>query len=293
VRRIEALRPTIEQIMDDLLDEMAGMTTPVDLNLVFARPLPRRMICGMLGVPIADRGKFDAWTERILSFNQEYTAEEMLTALTELKNYFITLANNRKDTDDGLIQALAVIADEQGKLTENELASLGSALLIGGHDSSATVLGASVVTLLRDPQQLAKLQAEPALWPGAIEELLRLNNPGGLISHRIATEDVQVADVLVKAKEAVVLHTGSACRDESIFPDPDVFDITRDINSQVTFGHGPHFCIGAALARVEMEIGLRRLFERFPNLHLTAPLESLRWKDHAGLGGFEELMVSW
>jgi cytochrome P450 len=290
--RVEQLRPRIHEVVDELLDDMAAATGPVDLNVAFGRPLPLRIVCEMLGVPFEDHPTFLRWTGRIMSL-KDYTAEETIETYLEMRSYFVDLlASKRRDPGEDLISVLISLSDEQGKLTEAELISLGTFLLVSGHDTSVTVLADATLTLLKNPDQVALLRADPALWPNAVEELLRLNNPGGSIFPRIATTDVTIADVVIPKGTAVVAHIGSGCRDGNVIEDPERFDVRRDVGFQIFFGHGPHFCLGAALARAEMEIGLRSLFERFPKLALAIPRHDLQWKDFAALGGFEEFPVT-
>jgi nocardicin N-oxygenase len=292
-QRVESLRPRIQQITDELVGDMAATTPPVDLNTCFGRPLALRVICEMLGVPFADQGKFGDWTVRIMALTK-YTAEEITQAGADMRAYFTQLlARKRDDPADDLLSALISLSDEQGMLTESEVVMLGVALLIAGHDTSVTVLAGAALTLIRNPEQLALLRADPALFPAAVEELIRLSGPGGGVSPRITASDVELGGMVVRKGSAVLPYIGSACRDESVFPDPDRFNIRRVVKSQIAFGHGPHFCLGAGLARAELQIGLWSLFDRFPTLALAVPTDHLKWKDFAGLGGWEKVPVTW
>jgi nocardicin N-oxygenase len=291
-RRVELLRPRIQQIVDELLDDMAAMTPPVDFNEVFARPLPLRIICDMLGVPFADHGRFTQWTECIMTISS--TAEQIARAYVELRAYFIQLvADKRHNPGDDFLSALTLQSDAQGRLTESELVSLGTFLLVAGHETSVTVISSAVLNLMRHPDQLEALRADPTLWPGAVEEVSRLGIPGVSPFPRIATTDIKLGDVLIPEGSAVVVHYETALRDPEVYEDPERFDIHREQRSQVWFGHGPHFCLGAPVARAELEIGLRSLFDRFPTLAPAVPPESLRWKDYAALGNWEEFPVAW
>jgi nocardicin N-oxygenase len=291
-QRLVELLPRIEKIVDDLLDEMAMRTPPADFNALFARPLPLRIICDMLGVPYADQAKFTEWTECIMTISS--TAEQIAQAYVGLRNYFIQLvAEKRANPGDDFLSELTLQSDEEGRLTESELVSLGTFLLVAGHETSATVITSAVFNLMRHPDQLAELTADPSLWPGAVEEVSRLGIPGVSPFPRIAMADIQLGDVLLPKGSAVVVHYETALRDPSVYPDPDRFDIHRRQASQVWFGHGPHFCLGAPVARAELEIGLSRLFDRFPKLSLDLPVEDLRWKNAAALGGWEDFPVTW
>ena len=292
-RRVELLRPRIAEITAELLDDMAAAGGPVDLNLAFGRPLPLRVICEMLGVPFADQQKFVDWTERIMSLG-EFTGEEIATAFAEMKGYFKDLvAAKRADPGDDLLSVLTSVADGEGTLTESEVMHLGTAILVAGHDTSVTVIASSTLTLMRNPDQVDLLRREPEHWPAAVDELIRLDNPGVVINPRIATCDIPLGDVVIPKGAAVLAHVGAASRDETVVDAPDTFDVTRDTGALLSLGHGPHFCIGASLAKAELEIGLRALFERFPGLRLAVEPERLQWRDRAALGGFREFPVEW
>jgi cytochrome P450 len=155
------------------------------------------------------------------------------------------------------------------------------------------VITNSAFNLIRHPDQLAALRADPALMPRAVEEMLRVGIPGISPYPRFATSDVKLGDVVIPKGSAVVVNYETALRDPAVFDDPDRFDIRRQPVSQVFFGHGPHFCLGSTISRVELDIGIRHLFERFPNLALAIPPEELRWKDFATLGNFKEFPVTW
>jgi cytochrome P450 len=290
--RVRQMLPRMKQITDQLLDAMAALTPPVDLITHFARPLPLMVICEMLGLSYVDHAKFEEWTGHIMWLPSE--AEAIIATYTEMRDYFArVIAEKRSNPGDDVLSDAARLTDEQGALTEAELISLGTFLLVAGYETSVTVLAESTLTLMRHPEQLALLRADPSLWPAAVEELLRLTNPGGSIFPRVATTDVTLSETTIPAGAAVVAHIGSGCRDESVVTDGDSFDLRRDIGFQIYFGHGPHFCLGAPLGRAEMEIGLQALFDRFPALRLGIGPEQLQWKHLGALGGFAEFPVTW
>ncbi|MEV8510423.1 cytochrome P450 [Actinoplanes sp. NPDC051475] len=290
--RIAALTPEIESIVDDILTAMAAEDGPVDLNEMFSRPLPLRIISHMLGVPFEDWPLFTGWTETIMTIAS--TAEEIAAAYVGLRSYFIKLVSDKRaDPGDDFLSVLAAQSDAEGSLTEAELVSLGTFLLVAGHETSATVLTAGVLNLLRHPDQLAALKADPELWTGATEEISRVGIPGVSPFPRIATEDLTMHGVDIPRGTAMVVNYETALRDPRVYENPEAFDIRRHQPSQVWFGHGPHFCLGAPVARLEVGIGLRALFDRFPGLRMVESANDLRWKNNAALGGFERFLVSW
>ena len=291
-QRVERLRPRIQQIVDEILDEMAAATPPVDLTTAFARPLPLRVVCEVIGVPFADQAQFAQWTESLMTISN--TAEETAAAFAALSGYVSRLAADRRaNPQEDLLSTLTQATDAEGRLTQSELISLVIFLLIAGYETSETVLVSAVLNLLRHPDQLALLRADRSVLPTAVEELLRLSIPGISPFPRITTVDVEMDGVVIPAGSAVVGNYQTAMRDPSVFDDPERLDLTRTPRSQVFFGHGPHFCLGAPIARAEVEIGMWSLFERFPTLSLAIPPENLRWLEYAALGGYEECPVTW
>jgi cytochrome P450 len=295
--RMAKLRPRIERIVGELLDEVETMTPPVDLISAFARPLPLRIICEMLGVPFADRDKIVGWAEVIMTITS--TAEEVIGAYIEMRGYFAQLvASKRQDPGEDFLSALAPQSHEDDGLTESELISLGTFLLVAGHETSVTVITDATLQLIRHPEQLADLLADKTLLDGAVEEMLRVGIPGVSPFPRIATTDITLRDEVIPEGTAVVVNYETALRDPEVFgagagADPEAFDIRRKPVSQVFFGHGPHFCLGAPVARMELEFGIWGLFQRFPGLRLAVPAEELIWKDFAALGNYEEFPVTW
>jgi nocardicin N-oxygenase len=291
-RRVERLRPRIETLADDILTVMTVLTPPVDLTEHFSRPLALRVICELLGVPFEDHGKFGSWCDHFVSLTK-YSREEMIRANEDMRGYFVRLIDaKRRVPGPDLLSALVPRLDD-GSVTQSELVSLGALLLLAGHDTTVTVLGGAVVSLLRNPDQLDLLRDKPELFPAAVEELIRMNEPGDGSFLRIALADMRLGDTVIPAGDAVIASISSADRDGSAFKDPDRLDIRREDNPHIGFGHGPHFCLGAGLARAELEIGLRTLIERLPTLRLAIEPDELRWKHYAHLGGFEELPVTW
>jgi cytochrome P450 len=201
------------------------------------------------------------------------------------------VGGRRSAPADDLLGALVLARDEGEALSENELVALGMNLLVGGHESVGNQLGNAMVTLFDHPDLMAQLRTEPELLPGAIEELLRyIPLPTGAGATRIATEDVQVGDVVVKKGDAVLIVTASTHRDESIFERPDELDISREAAQHNAFGFGPHFCPGAQLARMQLQVGVGTLLRRFPGLRLAEPVE---FRTGGLLRGPRRLVVAW
>ncbi|MEU7476331.1 cytochrome P450 [Lentzea sp. NPDC042327] len=293
--KIDAMRPHLQKVTDELLDGLAAQPQPADLLEHLARPLALRMICSILGVPFADHHLFGGWTDRFMSLTK-YPGEEIAKANADMRAYFAKLIEDKRaEPGDDMISSLVAKHDSEGDetITETEIVSLGVLLLLAGHDTTVTVLGSSVVTLVRNPDQLAMLLEDPSLYPAAVNEMVRLNGLGGGTSIRVTVDDVELSGVKIPSGSAVIASVASGCRDESVIENPDTCDITRAETTQLGFGFGPHFCIGANLAKAELEIALRGLFDRFPGLRVAVPLEELRWKDYAALGGWEELPVAW
>jgi cytochrome P450 len=289
VRRMNALVPQIERIVAEHLDAMERSPRPVDLVQAFALPIPSMVICELLGVPYSDRSDFQRRTATLLSLGVEW--ETVRRTVDELNAYMLELvtAKRRQPADD----LLSGLIHGGGELTDEELVNIGNLLLLAGHETTANMLGLATVTLLRNPEQLAALRADPTLLAGAVEELLRYVSilQFGLI--RVAAEDVQVGARLISAGEPVVVAVMAANRDPARFDDPDHLDVTRQYSPHVAFGHGIHQCLGQQLARVELKAGLGGLLERFPTLRLAVPVEGLRMRDDMSIYGVHELPVTW
>jgi cytochrome P450 len=289
VRRIEALRPRIEQITDELLDAMAGQDV-LDLIDAFAFPLPIQVICELLGVPVADRDSFRAWTNAIIG---GLAARDELPAAAEgLVRYLRDLVRAKRAAPaDDLLSALVGVRADRDQLTEDELTSMGFLLLIAGHETTVNLISNAVYALLNHPDQLAGLRAEPALLPAAIEEFLRYESPVETSTFRVATEPVEIAGQLIPAGHVVLIGLLSANHDDTRFPDPDRLDVTREDNPHLAFGHGLHHCLGAPLARLEAQIALGRLLPRYPAIRLAVPSHEVTWKPGTLIRGLTTLPV--
>jgi cytochrome P450 len=289
VRRMNALVPDIERIVAEHLDAMARAAHPVDLVQAYALPIPSMVICELLGVPYADRGQFQRWTAILLALDTDW--ETVRSTADELRAYMLDLvrAKRRLPADD----LLGGLIHGGGELTDDELANMGNLLLIAGHETTANMLALGTLTLLRNPDQLALLRADPALFDEAVEELLRYASiiQFGLL--RTATEDVEIGGRWIRAGEPVVVAAAVANRDPARFADGDRLDVTKKYSPHLAFGHGVHQCLGQQLARVELKVGLRALLERFPTLRLAVPVEQLRMRDDMAIYGVHELPVTW
>ena len=298
VRRMEALRPRIQAMADRLLDDVARRRPPVDLHEALSFPLPVLVICELLGVPFEDRERFRAWSDDAAHMNDRARA---MAGLENLYRYMQALIERkRQEPAEDVISDLIAARDERGEFTEGEIAALAAGLLFAGHETTVSAIDRGVLLLLTSPDQREALQGDPDLAARAVEEILRTPSQvldasrsaiGGL--PRYASAPIDLRGAAVEAGDLVLLDTRSANRDPVHFPDPERFDIGREDNPHLAFGHGPHFCLGAPLARVELQVVFGTLFRRFPTLRLAVEVDELRPRTGRLTGGLTELPVTW
>jgi cytochrome P450 len=292
-RRIEALRPRVAGIVSELIDAMLDRPQPADLAAGFSLPLPARVICEMLGVPAEDTGQFHAWSDTVIG-DWQRDSDQIMTALVELYGYFGRLIEiKRAQPADDLMSALIAARDDADRLSEEELTVMCCTLLIAGHETTANEINLSLLLLFDHPGEMAKLRADPGLIPGAVEELLRYTRLGSLAPARVTREDVQIGGVTIPAGEQVIPLFVTANRDPAVFSDPDRFDVTRDVGNHLSFGAGVHHCLGAQLARVELQEAFRGLTGRLPGLRLAVPASQLEFKPGMAIHSLRELPVLW
>jgi cytochrome P450 len=285
--RIEGLRTHVEDIVDALLDDVAHHSDdgPVDLVAAFAFPLPFTVICELLGVDEADRDRLGAGLIALLSPTTTPEAWDRAKAGSDIVVEELTrlVANKRTRPGEDLVSALVAAEDDEGGLDEGELLSTIFQLIVAGHDTVSSLIGNGVVALLRHPDQLAALRAEPALLARAIEELLRFDAPAPHATFRFASEDVELGGVTIPRGAQVLVTLASANRDADRYDNADDLDVQRASSRHLAFGHGIHACLGAALARMEGQIAFDALFSRFPDLELAVPFEELHWAHGDGI----------
>ncbi|GAA0615345.1 cytochrome P450 [Kutzneria viridogrisea] len=288
-RRMRAMRPLIERLVEDLLDAMQAKQPPVDLHTELAEPLPVLVICELLGVPYADRAEFRALSDAAAD---TVNAQSSATAWQGLVEYMAGLiAGKRTQPGDDLLSDL--IAAHGDKVADGDLAALGAGLLFAGHETTLVRIDFGTVLLLSNPDQReAALRGDSEL-AATVEEVLRRssNGVGGL--PRYAREDIQVGDVTIAAGEAVLLSIGGANHDAQAFPEPTRFDAGRASNQHLAFGHGARYCIGASLARIELQVVFAALLRRFPTLRLAVPVDQLELRTGRLGGGLVSVPVAW
>lgn len=291
-RVVERLRPRVELLVGELLDDLDG--DRVDILGAFAYPLPALVIAELLGVPHADREAFTRWSADIVAFVGTGAAEERRLAtaersMAEFRDYLRPLiaARRVRPTEDLLGLLAGASADDA--LSDDELIATCVTLLFAGHETTANLIGNGLLALLRHPEQLSVLRREPERLPDAVEELLRFDSPVQR-NRRRATQDTEVAGVRVRRGDRVLAFLGAANRDAAVFPDPDRLDVTRSPARHLAFGHGIHYCVGAALSRLEAPIAFGALLERHPGIRLVD--EPIHWKRNIAFRGMEELLVS-
>jgi cytochrome P450 len=303
-RGMQALRGSIQQIADDLLDQAEreaaerGELAPdrqMDLIEAFAYPFPVTVISDMLGIPREDRETIRGWTENLLRVDRlrgQEVDEETRAGLREFIDYLKDLFDRKRrvPTDD-MISRLVHVEEDGEILDEEEMLATVFLMFLAGHVTTVNLIGNGVVALLTHPDELTKLKANPELAKGVVEETLRYWGPVDFIGRRIAREDVEVGGTVIPTGEQATVSLASANRDPERFANPDAFDITRaDANRHVAFGKGIHVCLGAPLARVEGQVAFDTLFRRYPDLRLAVPAEEVHW-GASFLRGFARLPV--
>ncbi|MCQ4084671.1 cytochrome P450 [Streptomyces sp. RB6PN25] len=290
-RRVEALRPRIQQITDELLDAMPA-TGRVDLVEALAFPLPMTVICELLGVPFLEREAFRGWSNEIIAPVGDPERQE--TAFKEMGAYLSRLVEEKRERPgDDLMSALIRTTDEDGdRLSHDELRAMAFLLLVAGHETTVNLIANGVLALLTHPDQLAELRADWSLLDAAVEEMLRYDGPVETSTFRFTTRPLEIGGTVIPGGGAPVLVViAAADRDPGRFPAPDEFDIHRPAGGHLAFGHGIHYCLGAPLARLEGRIAVRSLLERFPRLALDADPATLGWRSGALIRGVRSLPV--
>ncbi|MFC8916188.1 cytochrome P450 [Streptomyces sp. NPDC057116] len=291
-RRVEALRPRVQRITDELIDAMAPHGR-ADLVAALAFPLPITVICELLGVPAGDRDSFRAWSTEVVAPTSAEAESEAVHALARYLDELIEDKRCAGPADDLLSALLRTSAEDGDQLSAAELRAMAYLLLIAGHETTVNLIANGVRALLGHPDQLAALRADPGLLDGAVEEMLRYDGPVETATVRFAREPVPVADVVIPRGATVLVGLGAGDRDPARFPDPDRFDIRRDTGGHLAFGHGIHYCLGAPLARLEGRIAVRALLDRFPALSLDPDAGPPDWLPGLLIRGTRRLPVRW
>jgi pentalenic acid synthase len=290
VKRIAALRPSIQETVDRQLDAMERKGPPAELVADFALPVPSMVICALLGVPYADHEFFEGCSRRLL---RGPGADDVDMARTELEEYLGALIDRKRaEPGEGLLDELIHRDSPDGPVDREDLVSFAMILLIAGHETTANMISLGTFTLLGHPRQLEALRAGETTTSVVVEELLRfLSIADGL--QRLAAEDIEVAGTTIRKGEGVVFSTSLINRDTEVFADPETLDWSRSARHHLAFGFGVHQCLGQNLARTELDIALRTLIERLPALSLAVPAHEIRHKPGDTVQGLLELPVAW
>ncbi|MER6187534.1 cytochrome P450 [Streptomyces sp. NPDC001652] len=293
IRKVEALRPAVQRIVDGLIDDLLAGPQPVDLVEAFALPIPSLVICELLGVPYEDHEMFQSHTKTMVS--SAATPEQRGVATREIAGYLATMIGKRlAEPRDDLLSSIA------GRITTGELdhqqaTEMALLLLIAGHETTANMIALGTAALLEHPDQLALLREsdDPKLVASAVEELLRYLNITHQGRRRAVTEDIEIAGEVIKAGEGIIMVNEIGNRDPEAFEDPDRLDITRDARRHVAFGFGIHQCLGQPLARMELQVVYGTLYQRIPTLRLACDIQDVKFKHDAFIYGVHELPVAW
>jgi cytochrome P450 len=294
VKRVQAMRPRIQEMVDIALTEMIDKGAPADLVHDFALPVPSLIISLLLGVPYEDHEFFQEHSNVML--DMQASREQHDAATTALFMYLMELIERKeKDPTEGLISRVLHEHVLAGDLERFHLAANCVLLLEAGHETTANMIALSTLYLLHNPEALARLRAtdDPKVIAKACEELLRYLTIVTSLVDRIAAEDVEIGGQLIRAGEGMILNLPAGNRDSAFFDDPDTFDIDRDNHGHIAFGYGSHQCIGQILARAEMEIAIPTLLRRLPQLRLDVPLESVDLRHGMGVFGVHSMPVTW
>ncbi|MCQ8830579.1 cytochrome P450 [Streptomyces malaysiensis] len=293
IKRIEALRPEIQKITDDLIDAMLAGPTPVDLVHALALPLPSLVICKLLGVPYEDHDFFQRNSSVLI--NRHSSVEDMVGANEALTDYLEGLVTAKlADPADDMLSELAGRV-RAGELTQRDAANMGVLLLVAGHETTANMIALGTVALLENPDQLAVLREtdDPKAVARAVEELLRYLTIVHNGRRRVALEDIEIGGETIRAGDGIIVYTGTGNWDAEVFPEPERLDIGRDARRHIAFGFGVHQCLGQPLARLELQVVYGTLYRRIPTLRLATGIDQLPFKDDGFVYGVYELPVTW
>ena len=295
VKRMQALTPYVQRIIDERIDAMlAKAPGPVDLVSEFALPIPSLVICELLGVPYEERDQFQDHSAAVVDTDVPVADKDH--PIAALVGYMTGLVTRKlaDPTEDDLLGRLILRAAETGAgLTTHELVDLGLILLLAGHETTANMIGLATVALLEHPDQLDRLRGDPSLAEPAVEEMLRYLTIVQFGLLRYATEDIDVAGQTVKAGEWLIGALSAGNRDPRVYPDPDAVDVGRKAANHLAFGFGVHQCLGQQLARVELRAVFRTLYRRIPTLRLAVPADELPFKHSAIVYGLKSLPITW
>ncbi|MFI9802955.1 cytochrome P450 [Streptomyces sp. NPDC052301] len=290
VKRMNAIRPRLQSLVDRLLDDMLAKGPVADLVSAFALPVPSMAICELLGVPYGDHDFFEECSR---NFVGAATSAQADAAFAELCTYLHGLVRKKlSEPGDGLLDELIARQLEEGELDHDEVVMIALVLLVAGHETTVNAIALGALTLMQHPEQIEVLRNDPAAVPGVVEELLRFTSVSDYMV-RMAKEDIDVSGTTVEAGDAVLVSITLMNRDARAYADPDVFDARRNARHHVGFGHGIHQCLGQNLARAELEIALGTLFARIPGLRPAVPLNEVPIKAGHDAQGPIELPVTW
>ncbi|MGB8390506.1 MAG: cytochrome P450 [Mycobacterium sp.] len=293
-KRVEGLRPVIQQITDEHIDAMLAGPQPGDIVTALALPIPSLVISQLLGVPYEDAEFFQRHAN--IGVARYATGEDVLNGIIRLREYLANLVEAKMENPDE--DAVSDLAErvKAGELSIGEAADLGAGLLIAGHETTGNMIGLGTLALLQHPEQLAALHAtdDPKVVANAVEELLRYLSIIQNGQRRIAIEDIEIAGEVIRAGEGIIIDLAPANWDADVFDEPDRLDLKRSNAGQhVGFGYGRHQCVGQQLARAELQIVFQTLFRRIPTLRLAKPIEDIPFKHDRLAYGVYELPVSW
>lgn len=292
LKAVNAMRPRIEQIAEALLDAVQP-DGRMDLVSEYAFPLSITVIAELLGVPARDREDFRRWSHLIVR-QVGHDLSELQRCYNEFSGYMLALIDQRRaQPADDLVSALAQVEEEGSRLSRSELCSMIALLIIAGHETSASMIGNAVHMLLQHPEALARLRDQPALMTDAVEELLRYDSSVERAMVRFVTQDTELGGQRLQRGQLLVAVVGSANRDEAMCANPDTLDVTRPACPHMSFGKGTHYCLGASLARQELEIALNTLLRRCPGLRLAVDPAAVRWRYVPNFRGPDALPVCW
>ena len=291
-KRVEELRPSIQQKIDSVIDQLLAKGPPADFHEGFSLPVPTLVICELLGVPHSDSPFFSDRSSKMISCLS--SPSEVIAAGRDLYDYLERLVEKkRNDQSNDLLSRLAVELNE-GRLTRKDTVELARFILIAGHETTANMISLSTLALLRHPDQLELMKSDSALVPNAVDELLRYLSISHSGRRRVATQDIEFKGVTIKAGDGLIIANHIADRDERVFPNAGRLDILRpNARANIAFGYGVHQCLGQLLSRVELQIVHQTIWNRIPTLALAVPFERIVFREDGPVYALDALPVTW